>query len=362
MIRAPRPDLLRLALGAGLLALAGCSSGLGYYAHLARGQMQLLARRTPIARLVADPATDERLRTRLALALEARAFASAHLALPDNGSYTLYADLGRPWVVQNVFATPEFSTGAIEHCFPIAGCVGYRGYYDRTLAEAEAARLKAAGDDVYIGNSPAYSTLGWFDDPVLNTMLRRDDDELAGTIFHELGHQRLYVQNDTTFNESFATFIEQQGLREWRAARGQPATDAVGARRADRFAELVLATRTRLETLYASGRPPAEMRALKQAEFERLRRDYRALREREWQGYSGYDAWIDAEINNAKLLPFGLYHRWIPAFAALFEQAGRNWPAFYASAKQLADAPAATRGPMLERLESAAHPGIVNPA
>jgi predicted aminopeptidase len=337
----------------GVLALLTCAcSSVGYYAHLAQGQLDLLSKRESIARLVADPATDPKLAARLKLALEARAFASDHLALPRNGSYTLYADLGRPWVVQNVFATAEFSTRAVEHCFPIAGCVGYRGYYDKARADEEAARLKARGDDVYVGSSPAYSTLGWFDDPVLNTMLRWDDDELAGTVFHELGHQRLYVKDDTSFNESFATFIEQQGLREWRAARGQPPTDALGSRRSDQFAALVLATRTRLDALYKSALPPEEMRQRKQAEFEQLRADYRALRDGEWQGYAGYDGWISAEINNAKLLPFGLYHRWLPAFAVVFEQAGHDWPAFYKAAKLLADQPVAERTKSLEQLES----------
>ena len=350
-----------LVLGITMLALTGCT-GIGYYAHLARGQIELLSKRESIARLIADPGTDETLRARLRLALEARAFASAKLALPDNGSYTLYADLGRPWVVQNVFATPEFSTQAITHCFPIAGCVGYRGYYDRPRADAEAARLKAAGNDVYVGSSPAYSTLGWFDDPVLNTMLRWDDDELAGTIFHELGHQQLYVKDDTSFNESFATFVEQEGLREWRAARGQPASDALGTRRGDQFAALVLATRMRLDALYASALPADEMRRRKQAEFEQLRRDYRALRNGEWHGYSGYDAWINADINNAKLLPFGLYHRWLPSFAALFAQAGSQWTPFFARAKQLADQPAAQRMTALEQLEAAAPRPVASPS
>lgn len=332
-----------------LLTLGGCSTA-GYYVHLARGQIDLLARRESIEKLIRDPSTEPELRRRLRLALEARRFASDRLALPRNGSYTRYADLGRPWVVQNVFATTEFSTRAVEHCFPIAGCVGYRGYYDKARAEAEAARLRALGDDVYVGSSPAYSTLGWFDDPVLNTMLRWDDDTLAGTIFHELAHQRVYVQDDTGFNESFATYVEQQGLREWRAARGAPAAEPTGTRRADQFAELVLATRTRLDALYASGLPPEAMRAGKQAEFERLRADYRRLRDGEWHGDRAYEAWIDSELNNAKLLPFGLYHRWLPAFAVLFERAGRDWTAFYAAVRKLADEPAAARTPALERL------------
>ena len=343
-----------LGLGSGLSA---CTS-IGYYAHLARGQMQLLAAREPIAALVADSSTDPVLRRQLQLALDARAFASDRLGLPRNGSYTLYADLHRPWVVRNVFATPEFSTRALAHCFPIAGCVGYRGYYDEARAEAEAARLRAQGLDVYIGSSPAYSTLGWFDDPVLNTMLPRrddpDDDTLAGTIFHELGHQQLYVQDDTSFNESFASFVEQQGLREWRRQHGAARAEPLGTQRSDRFAELMLASRARLDAIYASGLAPEAMRTAKQAEFERLRSEYRALRDGEWQGYAGYDAFMNAELNNARLLPFGLYHGWLPAFAALFEREGRNWPAFYKAAKQLGALPAEARTTALQQLATAA--------
>ncbi|MDP3294461.1 MAG: aminopeptidase [Nevskia sp.] len=338
-------------LGSFALLLSACST-LDYYAHMAKGQFELLRSRQPIARLIADPATDDQLKAKLKLALEARAFASDTLGLPRNGSYTSYADLGRPWVLQNLFATPEFSLDAVEHCFPIAGCVAYRGYYDEVRLKAEAERLKAQGYEVYIGQVPAYSTLGWFDDPVLNTMLprddRKDDDDLAGTVFHELAHQQLYLQGDTRFNESFASFVEQQGLRQWRAARHQAADSSDRRERADQFAALILATRERLQKLYTSGIAEAEMRSAKQAEFERLRADYRQLRDGPWQGYAGYDGWIDGELNNAKLLPFGLYHQWLPGFAKLFEEAGGDWPRFYAAAKKLADGEPAQRAATLE--------------
>lgn len=327
--------------------LSGCST-LDYYAHMAKGQFELLRSRQPIAKLLAEPATDDKLKAKLKLALEARAFASDTLGLPRNGSYTSYADLGRPWVLQNLFATPEFSLDAVEHCFPIAGCVAYRGYYDEVRLKAEAERLKAQGDEVYIGQVPAYSTLGWFDDPVLNTMLRWDDDDLAGTVFHELAHQKLYLQGDTRFNESFASFVEQQGLKQWRAARHQAAESSIRSERADQFAALILATRERLQKLYASGIAEAEMRSAKQAEFERLRADYRQLRDGSWQGYAGYDGWIAGELNNAKLLPFGLYHQWLPGFAKLFDEAGGDWPRFYAAAKKLADGEPALRAATLE--------------
>jgi predicted aminopeptidase len=332
-----------------LMLLSGCSTA-SYYTQLARGQFDLLNRRVPIAQLVADPATAPELRTRLQQAQAARAFASDVLGLPRNGSYTDYADLGRSYVLQNVYSTPEFSLDAITHCFPIAGCVAYRGYYDAEAAKAEVERQKALGNDVYLGSSPAYSTLGWFDDPVLNTMLRWDDDELAGTVFHELTHQLIYVKNDTSFNESLATFVEEEGTREWRAARGLPPGESLRARRADQFTELVLAARERLNQLYASGLPAEQMRVRKAEELERLRAEYRTLRDGEWNGYAGYDAWMNADINNAKLLPFGLYHRWVPTFAALFERRDGNWPAFFAAAKTLAEQPAAQRTRALDAL------------
>ena len=344
-----RLGLASLPLAAALLS--GCST-IDYYAHLAGGQFDLLRSRQPIARLVADPATDDRLRARLKLALEARAFASDVLSLPRNGSYTDYADLGRPWVLQNLFATPEFSLDPVEHCFPIAGCVAYRGYYDEVRLKAEAEHLKAQGYEVYIGQVPAYSTLGWFDDPVLNTMLRWDDDELVGTIFHELAHQKLYLQGDTRFNESFASFVEQEGLRRWRSEHRLGAASTERSRRADQFSELVLATRERLRKLYASGLAEADMRAEKRAEFAQLRADYRQLRDGAWQGYAGYDGWIDGELSNAKLLPFGLYHQWLPGFARLFADSGADWPRFYAAARALADDEAGARAARLDTSES----------
>jgi predicted aminopeptidase len=338
------------------LSLGGCSS-IEYFSHLARGEYGVLSARKPIDQVLADPAVDPNLKARLQLAEQARAFASDHLDLPRNGSYTVYADVGRPNVVWNVFATPEFSLRPVTHCFFIAGCVGYRGYFDRAHAEAEAKELQAQGDDTYIGGVPAYSTLGWFDDPILNTMMRWDDDALNSTIFHELAHQKLYVKNDTAFNESFATFVQDEGLRQWHLARGLPPGDNTSHRREDDFTRLMLDARARLEKLYASGAPPEQMRAAKQAEIERLRADYRTLRDTQWQGYKAYDAWMDAPINNAKLLPFGLYHKWEPAFAALYAQQGGDWERFYAAARELGGKPLAERTAAMQQLAPPAAAG-----
>lgn len=326
--------MLRPALLAALLLLSGCAN-LGYYTHLAGGQIELLRQREPIARIVADPARDADLRARLARVLDARAFASAQLDLPDNRSYTLYADLGRPYVLWNVFATPPYSLEAVRHCFVLAGCLSYRGWFDEAQAQSAAAALHAQGDDVDVSGVPAYSTLGWFDDPVLNTMLRWNDDTLVGTVFHELAHQRYYLKGDSAFSESLASFVEQQGLREYQAARGLAATDPAQRRRQREFSELILAARRRLDTLYRQPLALDEMARRKQAEFARLRTDYATLRDTRWQGYGGYDRWFDGELNNAKLLPFGLYDEWVDAFALLYARQGHDWRRFYAAVEQL---------------------------
>lgn len=333
-----------------LFSLLGACSTLDYYGHLAQGQWQVLRARQPIALMLEDPSVDTELRQRLALALEARRFASAELALPDNRSYRLYADIQRPYVVWNLFVTPELSLTPKLHCFPIAGCVAYRGFYSQSRARGAAALHKQQGFDTYLGGIEAYSTLGWFDDPILNTMLRWSDERLVAVIFHELAHQQLYVANDTAFNESFATFVEREGLRQWRAVRGLAPADPQGERQREQFIDLVLKSRERLAQLYVSGLPEQQMRAGKQTEFERLRAEYHALREREWGGVGRYDGWMAAPLNNAKLLPFGLYDHWVDAFARLFEQAEGDWPRFYRHVALLGKLAAAERERTLQCL------------
>jgi predicted aminopeptidase len=346
------PRILFAAIAA--LPLCACST-VSYYAHLAHGEGALLTARQPIARVLADPGADAQLKQRLQLAQQARAFASDRLQLPRNRSYTKYADLHRPYAVWNVFAAPEFSLVPFEHCFPIAGCVAYRGYFDRQHADAYATQLRARGLETWVGGVTAYSTLGFFADPILNTMLRWSDDELAGTIFHELAHQRLYVKGDTEFNESFATFVQREGLRQWRAERGlaQNMDDSEQVR-ADEFDQLVLAARERLRELYGSGQPADAMRTAKRAQIERLRTDYTQLRDAHWGGDHAYDRWFDGEINNAKLLPFGLYHRWVGAFAALYTTCNGDWNAFYAAAQKIGRTDAPMRALSLQRLQESA--------
>ncbi len=333
-----------------VLLLNGCGS-VGYYGQLAQGQWQLLRARQPVDNVLADPASSPQLRQRLAHAEQARSFASQRLQLPDNRSYRVYADLGRPYVVWNVFATPELSLQPVIHCFPIAGCVAYRGYYRQGAARGAAALMREDGLDVYVGGVEAYSTLGWFDDPILSTMVGWGDERLAALIFHELAHQRFYVRDDTAFNESFATFVEQEGARQWRVARGlAPLADGQGAQR-EQFTRLVLASRERLQAIYAGPLDDAHKRMAKQAEFERLRQEYRVMRDGTWAGDKRYDAWIYGPMNNAKLLPFGLYDQWVPAFAALFREVGGDWARFYERVEQLGRLPIDQRKLALQRLK-----------
>jgi predicted aminopeptidase len=331
------------------LLLNGCTS-VSYYSQLASGQLQLLWAREPVSKVIADPGRDQQLRTHLTQSQKARTFASQQLHLPDNQSYRLYADIGRPFVVWNVFATPEFSLAPQNHCFPVAGCVAYRGFYSQSAARGEAALQRLQGMDVSIGGVEAYSTLGWFNDPIISSMMGWGDERLATLIFHELAHQRFYVKDDTEFNESFATFVEQEGTRQWRAVLGLAPENGAQEQHRDQFIRLVLDTRKRLERLYALPLPNDQMRQRKAAEFERLRGEYRQLRDSQWAGDKRYDAWINAPMNNARLLPFGLYDQWVPAFAALFRQVDGDWVRFYLAVEKLGALPVRERKATLKVL------------
>jgi len=348
-----RSDIAWLLRGLPMLAillLSGCSS-LSYYTQLASGQLALLRAREPVAEVIADPQRDPRLREHLLKSQQARAFASEHLHLPDNRSYRLYADIHRPYVVWNVFATDEFSLDPVTHCFPIAGCVAYRGYYDQGAARGEAALQKLDGKDVYVSGVEAYSTLGWFNDPIISSMMHWGDERLATLIFHELAHQRFYVKDDSEFNESYATFVEEEGTRQWRAARGlPPETASSQARRRDQLTHLALDTRDRLKALYAEPLTPELMRQRKAAEFERLRSEYRQLRDSQWGGDKRFDTWVYAPMNNARLLPTGLYDQWVPSFEALFRQVNGDWPAFFSAVEKMGGLSKDERKAALERL------------
>jgi predicted aminopeptidase len=334
--------LLRVVVLFGLLVSGGCAS-LRYYAHVTHGQLALLSQREPLSRAITDPKLDAALRGRLRGAQAARRFASEHLDLPANRSYTSYVQLDRPFVTWSVFATPEFSVDPITHCFPFAGCVAYLGYFDRAKAEAAAQRLRAQGNDAVVRGVSAFSTLGWFADPIVSSMLRGDDDELDEVIFHELAHQKFYLKGDTAFNESYASFVAKEGSSEWRVARGVPAADTAEQDNDAAFTRLVLDLRERLRALYASGRAIEEKRAAKADEIRAFRARYAEVRDRDWGGDSHYDGWVAAPINNASLVPFGLYDRWLPAFAAVFEASGSDWKTFHGRVVAIAQLPADER-------------------
>jgi len=329
----------RLAAGALCALLAGCAD-LGYYAQSVSGQLSVLSARQPIAEVIADPATDPQLAARLKLALEIRDYGSRVLNLPDNGSYRSYADLKRPYVVWNVWAAPEFSVTPRQWCFPVAGCVTYRGYFAEAAARAYAGEIAVGGVETFVSGVTAYSTLGWFDDPVLNTFVRLPDHELARLIFHELAHQVLYVKNDTTVNESFATLVEQEGVRRWMADTGRkaqtPAFEASQRRRAQ-FTAMATSARVQLEALYRLDLTADEMRSRKAAILAGLQQDYAALKAGWGAGlnYARLDAFFAAP-NNATLASVGAYTALVPAFAQAFARSGGDFARFYAEVERVA--------------------------
>ena len=298
--------------------------------------------------MLSDQRRDPQLRERLGLALQMRRLASQVLKLPDNRSYVSYVELGRPHVLWSLMATPEFSVHAMPQCFPLAGCVAYRGYFRRELAEAAAGRLRARGLDVWLAGVDAYSSLGWFADPLLSSMLRRDDAQLAGLIFHELAHQRVYLPGDTAFSESYASFVESQGLCEWWVRHGLPPVDGVALQRNRAFVALMLETRERLREIYASPRSEHALRQAKAHTFAQLRAEYRRLREAGQM--ANFDTFMAAPLNNASLLPFALYDQWVPAFARLFAEVDGDWSVFHEAVRRLGDQPAEQRRSRLEAL------------
>jgi predicted aminopeptidase len=330
-----------LAVGlplATLAVLASCASP-AYYWQAVAGHMDLLHRAQPVDRWQADGSTPAALKDRLAAAQRIRDFASAELALPANGSYRSYADLRRPYVAWNVYAADPLSVRLREWCFPVAGCVSYRGYFAKEDAEAYAQTLRRDGADVHVGGVPAYSTLGWFDDPLLSTFIHYPETELARLIFHELAHQVVYVADDSEFNESFASAVEQAGIERWLDRHGSPGQRAAFAQAQQRrrdFNALVLDYRERLERLYASDQTSRQKSEAKQAILARLRADYLRLRDDEWKGFAGYDRWFGQEINNATLASVGIYTRLVPAFLALLAEQGGELPRFYAAVTALA--------------------------
>jgi len=338
-----------LKLGIGLIIsvlLAGCQS-IAYYSQAIGGQTGIWAKQRNIESVLADPDVEAKTRQRLEAAREARKFASDKLGLPDNKSYTRYVDLGRDYVVWNVVATPRYSVDAVKSCFLVVGCVSYRGYYKKYAAIKQANRQKQAGLDVYVGGVTAYSTLGWFNDPLLSTMLARSDAAIASLIIHELAHQVVFIKGDTQFNESFATAVEQLGLRQWAAVQGsnQELEDYFEEKaKRDAIIALVLDVREQMRRTYLAYQSAGEDRlaAVKHEQFQALRDRYAGLKQT-GGGTAAYDRFFASDLNNASLALFGEYHGWVDAFKRLYEQSGRDWEVFYEAVSVLSLLPKVER-------------------
>lgn len=344
-----------LLAGATLCLTAGCSSA-GYLWQSTTGHLGLMQAARPVQAWVDDPATAPDLKERLQLSQRMRDWAVRELHLPDNDSYRRYADLHRKAAVWNVVAAPELSLSLQTWCFPVVGCVGYRGYYAEADARALASTLQAEGREVSVYGVPAYSTLGWTNwlggDPLLNTFIRYPEGELARMIFHELSHQVLYVKDDTAFNESFATAVERIGSQRWLHEHSNDAArteyERYDARRQD-FRTLTARTREALAAVYASAATDDEKRQAKARVYADMRREYERLKAGRWDGFKGYDAWFES-ANNASMGVLGAYNDHVGAFEQLFEQEGRDFPRFYAAVKALAAQPPDERAARLRAL------------
>jgi predicted aminopeptidase len=363
-LRAAARRCLRIA--AVLIVSAGLPAcSLGYYWQAMRGHMQLMSQREPVDAVLNDPQTPAATRRQLEVAQAALDFAHQDLRLPDNGSYRQYADTGRRYLVWNVVAAPEWSLQPRTWCFPVAGCVSYRGYFAESKARAFAAKRAAAGDDVFVGGTTAYSTLGRFADPLTNAILDMPDYQVAGLIFHELAHQQVYIAGDTAFNESFATAVEQAGIRRWLIQRGDAAGLCAYERWLDRRAavrEVLNRGRTRLAAIYAKGGSETSLHLAKAAALDALRDDYRRLRGT-WQGPPDFDTWFGPTLNNASLAALSAYDEYVPAFTALLARNSADFAAFYAAVATLSEQPPAQRQAALTALNSAtisAPPAPVN--
>jgi predicted aminopeptidase len=348
---------IRIVCGSVLL-LSGCAQ-ISYYVQAAQGEFNVLSEAKPIDDWMADPAVGESLKSKLSKLKEIRRFAAQELGLPDNGSFKTYADLKRPFVLWNVVATPELSLKTKEWCFPVAGCVDYRGYYSKQEAQEYAAELRKENYDVQVAGVPAYSTLGWFNDPVLSTYIHYPEGELARLIFHELAHQEVYAPGDSQFNESFATTVEEVGVERWLATHGDEKTRqayaAYEGRKRD-FLALLMKYRKKLEANYARDASDQDKKKQKAVIFQELQDDYQVLKA-SWGGYRGYDHWFAEPLSNAHLASVATYHDYVPAFRALLAQE-KSFPKFYDVVRALAGLDKAERHQRLAEIAQKAAPVI----
>jgi predicted aminopeptidase len=370
-----RKWLVTAALLAVVLTVSGCRT-LKFYGQAIKGQYQIFANQEPVTEVIRDPQTPADLKSQLELLQRLRTFAADDLKLPVNGHYEAYADVHRPYVVWNVQAAPQFSLEPVTWWYPLVGSLEYRGYFSERGAREAADRLKRKGFDVFVGGVEAYSTLGWFKDPVLNTFIFQEEPELAEVVFHELGHQRLFARGDTDFNEAFATVVGQEGARRWLRSQGN--TNAydeylVSLRRNAQFVRLIMETRAALEQAYgdqkdrdgkvkAAARPPATpevLRERKERLFAELRARHRQLRE-EWGGYGGYDAWFARDLNNAQLNTIANYYDYVPGFEQLLVLKENDLEAFYKAAEDLAKKPKDERHQWLRDLARTEQPNQIS--
>jgi predicted aminopeptidase len=345
---------MRLPLILFLALLSSACNSIGYYVQSIGGQLAVLDRQRPIDEVLADPATPPAVRTKLRTVLRIRDFASSQLGLPDNDSYRSYADLQRPFVVWNVFVAPRFEMRLQQWCFPVAGCVGYRGYFAEHEAREFAAQRAAKGMDTYVAGITAYSTLGWFDDPLLSTVIGYSEARIAGLIFHELAHQQLYVEGDTAFNEAFATTVEMEGVHRWLSAQGDAAKleiDIRQRRRQTQFVEWVTRTRDRLRTMYAESIDERQKAIRKATILAGLRKQSAELK-RQWGGYAGFDHWFARDLNNAQLAAVTTYRDHVPALQHLLVKQGGDFAAFYRACAELGKLPRPEREMVLMNLSS----------
>lgn len=337
------------------LTVSACSS-FGYYLDLMAGHSELLEQRKPVKTLLADEETPEHLRNLLKMSEKMRDFASKELHLPENDSYRSYADLKRPYAVWNVIAASEFSVSAKKWCFVFVGCLSYRGYFSKQDAEAYANELKTQNYDVYVAGANAYSTLGWFDDPLLNTMMYKSEARRAGIIFHELAHQVVYIENDSAFNEAFATVVEQEGIRRWmqRKNQQQQYEDYLSdKKRNSQINHLLQMTRDKLKALYQNELTTEQKREAKKQIFALMQKQYQGLK-KSWGGYAAYDKWMQQDLNNAHLLLIATYHDLVPVFQAILKNENHDLEKFYLAVEQYGKLDKQTRSRQLEQLNKLA--------
>lgn len=317
------------------LTVSACSS-FGYYMDLMAGHSELLEQQKPVKEILAENEIKPKLRNLLKMSQEMRDFASKKLHLPENDSYRTYADLKRPYAVWNVVAAKEFSVKPKKWCFLFVGCLSYKGYFLKQEATAYANELKKEGFDVYVAGANAYSTLGWFDDPLLNTMMYKSEARRAGIIFHELAHQVVYIDNDSAFNEAFATAVEQEGIRRWMKKKGE--SDQYekylrNKKRDSQLNQLLQETRDNLKKLYKTKISDKEKRLAKKEEFALMQKKYQKLK-KSWGGYNVYDKWMNEGLNNSHLLLIATYHDLVPTFNAMLKNESYDLKKFYIAVEQ----------------------------